>query len=386
MRRRRRWWLAGGAFGSALMLAFVWPTQDRSAGGSLAAVSRASVRSGLVTAAPAPASAPRSEAMHPVPAHGPDEVQICGGAWVKPQADGAPEYDDLARAAGLPEARERTIAALRANPDALSRATGLWLEMNGSSDRKAALLTAAAACDSVECQVARQVTQQAAQPADPEVAGLRDALARMALSSSDPRVYALALHVCGGTLHSAGACQMLSAAQWARLAPDNAAPWFAMLAAAKAANDAAAQDEALHRIATAKRSDQGFFAIPAAVLAAAPGGEASSMAALLLVGVEGDQRQPARLALLAVAAGAVLLGEIRLRRGGRLRRRLVRDGHRRFRRGCARRRGGGFPRRGFFRRRIRLGRETQTQRDDHRRESACARHREFRHAGSLNNA
>ena len=221
--------------------------------------------------------------MQSVPAHGPDEVQICGGAWVKLQADGAPEYDDLARAAGLPEAREQTIAALRAHPDALSRATGLWLEMSGSSHRKAALLTAAAGCDSVECPAARQVTQQGAQPADPEVAGLRDALARMALSSSDPRVYALALHVCGGPLHSAGACQMLSAAQWARLAPANAAPWFAMLSAARAANDAAAQDEALHRIATAKRSDQSFFAIPAAVLAAAPAGEASSMAALLLV-------------------------------------------------------------------------------------------------------
>ena len=41
--------------------------------------------------------------------------------------------------------------------------------------------------------------------------------------------------------------------------PANAAPWFAVLSTAKAGNDRAAQDEALHRIVTARRSDQGYF-------------------------------------------------------------------------------------------------------------------------------
>ena len=279
MRRRWRWWLAGAALGAALMFAWTWPAQDRSVAGEPAAALRPSLLSSLLEPAPAQQPAPRPEAMLPVPAHGADEVQLCGGAWFKLQADGTPDRDDLMRAARLPEARQQTIAALRAHPDALSRATGLWLEMMQSSDRKAASLTAAAGCDTADCPIPPQLAPNV----DPEVAGWRNSLARMALSSNDPRVYVLALHACAGGLREAGACQLLSVAQWARLDPDNAAPWFDMLAAATAASDPAAQDEALHHIATARRSDQRVLAMPAAVLAAAPSDEASTQAAVLLV-------------------------------------------------------------------------------------------------------
>lgn len=311
--RRWRWrghwrrWLAVGLFGAVLLYAVMWLAPDPSASGPPAAAPPASVRLRLATDAPAPEVAPCSEAMGPTPAHDPDEVQICGGAWVRLQADGMPDPADLTRAAGLPEARQQTIAALRAHPDPLSRASGLWLEMVGSSDRKAALLTAATGCDTGECQLAQQLARQA----DPEVAALRDSVVRMALSGNDPRVYALALHVCAGALRQVGACQLLSVAQWARLDPDNAAPWFAMLAAAKAANDPAAQDEALHHIATAKRSDQGHFAIPAAALAATPAGEDSTVAVWLLaaeaLGLQAAVALPSYQPIVTFCKGPALL-------------------------------------------------------------------------------
>ncbi len=275
---RWRRWLALGLFAAVLLFAVMWLAPDPRAGGPPAAASPASVLMRLATDTPAPEVLPPAGALRATPAHGADEVQICGGAWLSLQADGMPDPADLTRAVGLEEGRRQTIATLRAHPDPLSRASGLWLEMAEGSNRRAALLTAAAACDTGECQLAQQIAGQA----DPEVAGLRDSIVRMALSGNDARVYALGLQVCAGALRRVGVCQMLSVAQWARLDPDNAAPWFAMLSAAKAANDPAAQDEALHRIASAKRSDQGYFVIPGVVLAATPAGEASTLAAWLL--------------------------------------------------------------------------------------------------------
>src|SRR5437870_2085243 len=55
----------------------------------------------------------------------------------------------------------------------------------------------------------------------------RDALAEISASTTDPRVYALGYMTCATSRPASGdACQMLSAAQWARLDPGNAQPWL----------------------------------------------------------------------------------------------------------------------------------------------------------------
>lgn len=175
-----------------------------------------------------------------------DEIEVCGGAWVRVQADGVLDQADLDRATRLPQARARIVAAMRVDAGDLSQVAALWLTMmSAGADGDRAL----------------------------------DALVQKAVSSSDPKAYALAFNSCGGDRRSTGACPMLSAAQWARLDPGNLSPWLALLAEARARKEAAAEDEALHRMATARRSELDTFLLPGLVVNAAPADDASVLAA-----------------------------------------------------------------------------------------------------------
>lgn len=248
---RRRWFLL--AAGVLLLMALLWWAPRRV--GDLPAADQESA------AAPAPSIAASSQAPLPetqrdaavIPARQGeqrlpevDEIEVCGGAWVKVQADGVLDQADLDRATRLPHPRERIVAAMRADSGDLSQAAALWLTlMSAGADGNRAL----------------------------------DALVQKALSSSDPKAYALAFNSCGGERRSTGACAMLSAAQWARLDPGNLSPWLAMLTDARARQDRAAEDEALHRMATARRSELGTFLLPGLVVNAAPADDASVLAA-----------------------------------------------------------------------------------------------------------
>jgi hypothetical protein len=83
-----------------------------------------------------------------------------------------------------------------------------------------------------------------------------DTLARLAVASQDPLVYAIALEGCKGwTDGDAASCGLLSIAQWVRLDPDNAQPWLELAAQAQQQHDADAEVEAMRRAAGAHRSD-----------------------------------------------------------------------------------------------------------------------------------
>ena len=178
--------------------------------------------------------------------HGEDEVEVCGLGWVQAQADGTVDPKLLEHVSRANEARARIVASLGADKSELSRAAALWLSM----------IDAGADADQV-----------------------RDALAQAVVSSTDPQAYALAFNVCRSSRPSQGACQMLSASQWARLDPGNATPWLTLLSEAKARKDRAAEDEALYRIGTAQRSELGFFAAPGLAANAAASDDLSVLAA-----------------------------------------------------------------------------------------------------------
>ena len=182
-------------------------------------------------------------------AHGTDEVQVCGGAWVKTEADGSLAAAEIERATNAPQTRERIVASLRASGSEFSQASALLLEMLRSEDQQ----------------------------------HIADALARRAAGTSDPKVYALAFKVCSDKRAGEGACRLLSAEQWARLDPDNASPWKFILEAASARKDIAAQDDALFHLASARRNETGFFSVAAAVLDAMPDSEATRFATLATV-------------------------------------------------------------------------------------------------------
>lgn len=89
-----------------------------------------------------------------------------------------------------------------------------------------------------------------------EVTSRIEQIARLAAASRDPFVYAIALEACHGR-HGpeGGSCNLLSTAQWVRLDPDNAVPWQALAAEARARDEPQAEDEALQLAALAARSD-----------------------------------------------------------------------------------------------------------------------------------
>lgn len=245
------------------------------------------------------AAAPGSESIAPPaevpapdagpPSRGADEIEVCGGGWVKlPDAQNAsPEQMEFARAeferaTRLPQRRADVLAALRAAPDELATATARLLELTLASD----------AGD------------------DAGAMNAREALMRIALSTRNPKVYALAFKVCGGGVRQEGSCAMVSAEQWARLDPDNATPWLFILGNGKTPLSAGARDEALHRIATAARSDVYFHAAAGALIDAAPAGEKPLLAVHELVGrvmgVEAAVALPGYQTLIAACRGDAL--------------------------------------------------------------------------------
>lgn len=215
---------------------------------------------------------------------GADEVQGCGGEWSKLKAEDASGVEVPPPSARFEERRATVLAALRASPDELARVAARWLDV-ATAGALAAHAREESACETDACR--------AALPLWPALQRMREALATAAVSSHNAEVYALAFHTCGQLGGgSEGTCQLINARQWARLAPDNAQPWLFMLSDAVQREDVAAQDEALHRIGSARRSDMGFATIPGLVIRNAPDDDAYVPAVLSLV-VEATGRSAA---------------------------------------------------------------------------------------------
>ncbi|HXD06939.1 MAG TPA: hypothetical protein VN680_12870 [Burkholderiaceae bacterium] len=93
-----------------------------------------------------------------------------------------------------------------------------------------------------------------------------DQLVRLAVASSDPAIYAIAIEGCkGGAVEGYAACSLLSRAQWVRLDPDNARPWLELAAEAARQKDGAAEDQAMSRAAFARHSDDYAGLLPSLV-------------------------------------------------------------------------------------------------------------------------
>ena len=275
---RRRAWLALAAFAAVCAsVATLWFTRAPSAPPDAVLPAPAPARAASAASLHAAAVAPVLPAALPVSAaHRADQIELCGGIWVKTGPDGRIDEDDFNRVADLPGARARLLDALRADPGEFARAATIRLGLVASEPP---LLTSA------------------------------DTLARMASTTRDPQVYALAFNLCVGRPNE-GACQLLSAEQWARLDPGNAAPWTFALDRTLAARDTSAQNEALHRIATSQRSELYYFALPGLVLDHVPNDDAAIPVALTLaieaIGVEAAHVVPGYQATTRLCRGAAL--------------------------------------------------------------------------------
>jgi hypothetical protein len=129
--------------------------------------------------------------------------------------------------------------ALRASDDPFAKAVAVWLDSPRTDDD----------------------TQDIPAPERLRLLGT------MAASTTDPRIYALAIRTCSGSTDAA--CQALSMRRWAALDPGNAVPWLFLLNAAEQAADASGQQEAWFHVASSARFDERFYTQLQPILSAA---------------------------------------------------------------------------------------------------------------------
>jgi hypothetical protein len=87
--------------------------------------------------------------------------------------------------------------------------------------------------------------------------GRQHELIRLATSTSDADVYALAIHSCASSVGDGaqGDCAELSFGQWARIEPGNAAPWLDIAHDALLRGDKATVDDAMFRASKSQYND-----------------------------------------------------------------------------------------------------------------------------------
>ena len=102
----------------------------------------------------------------------------------------------------------------------------------------------------------------------------RNELVQLALGTSDPAVYGMAVHMC--RLYRADdmveACRQISASRWTYLDPDNAAPWFVIAQEAAAKHDAAAETKALAKAGKSRTLQVHTDSVPGLVAPLLPDG------------------------------------------------------------------------------------------------------------------
>jgi hypothetical protein len=268
----RRWrWVIGVATGVVIALGVMFVVATRPPGDALIARAVAVVRSQNGPFAGEVEAAVQAPLPSVEQSHGDDEVEVCGGGWAKMGSDGSVDDAELARITKRGETRAQIVANLRADPSEFRRATAIMLTMSEALAVHRASLGDGAACarEGTNCEINPSMS---AQPIK-EWADGRDAVARMASMTADPHVYALAYKLCAGAAW--GACQMIDARRWAQLDPENATPWMHILSEAVAHGDTGTQEEALHRIAMAQRSDEFYGDTGGAIIDAAPDDEAA---------------------------------------------------------------------------------------------------------------
>ena len=239
LRRRRRPWRWAGVIVSAVGASawLAWPEAPRPVEPAPRVVAVAAPPSAAPLRGAIVRKAPRRRAAAPAPRAAPiardaGEVEICGFGEVRLPADdpyGLNRVPDSLRRTALDEVDERMLAS----GDEQVRAAALMI---------------------------------GAQARGGEARSRIDRLARLAGGSQDPVVYAIAVEACRAwTPEQGGACQLLSRAQWVHLDPDNALPWLELAAEAEQAQEPDAEAAAMHRAASARRSDAHAGVLPALV-------------------------------------------------------------------------------------------------------------------------
>jgi len=196
-----------------------------------------------------------------------DEIELCGGHWVEAGPDAKPSRKATLE---LGESEFEQVAN-----DVLARMTA------SESPR------VQAAAHYYRAGSARQL-RPASRETNAEAALHRDALVALARITDDPRVYGWAWRYCHlGSGRAApgpqGTCTQISAAQWARMDPDNAEPWLAVAHEARERQDRAALDDAMFHVAAAARYQSVSWTLAGTVAEFVPQDERSALGTYMTI-------------------------------------------------------------------------------------------------------
>jgi len=191
-----------------------------------------------------------------------DESEVCGVGRVKTARLGDPRELKIP----VRQAVDRLTATLAQSPQEVLRAAGLAVQSAGLNEAP----KPSPVCEGAACAASAADARTGAQAVADLPSTPRQALARMALGTRSPQVYALALQACS-LQRTDGSCAMLSPDQWARLDPGNAIPWLQVAVDAQLRRDTATLDEAMFRMAHANTSDARFGTVTALAAVHMPG-------------------------------------------------------------------------------------------------------------------
>jgi hypothetical protein len=188
-----------------------------------------------VAAVPPPAGAPRASrpaAKQPptgvaADSAGPSAAQVCGHAELT-ISDDVRVLNQLVGALSL-EAGERWLSALQNSGDLRARAAGLLLEGKLAGGA----------------------------PLSPVAEANRETIVQLAVGTSEPAVYAVALDMCAShpRARPGPECRQLSAQRWTQLDPGNAVPWLLLAEDAHRRHDMAGEADAFAHAAGAAKVD-----------------------------------------------------------------------------------------------------------------------------------
>lgn len=160
------------------------------------------------------------------------------------------------------------------NPAFDSALAAAWQAEVDACDR----LSGPSTTDSPACETARAARAAAEERHERTVqVPQHQALIRMAATSDDPAVVAIALQACVKQREGRAPCDYALLQRWARLDPDNGWTALELLGPALRAGDRGAVDVALGRIATAPRFESPDRAFLGVLLAALPGDAAPDL-------------------------------------------------------------------------------------------------------------
>ena len=192
-----------------------------------------------------------------------DEIQLCGGHWVKAGPDGKP----------MPEALQALVTK------SLDEISGVAIGLMAASPSPR-VQAAAHYYQAGRLAFASLSSRERVVEGTPH----RDALARLAQLNDDALIYAWAYRACkSAAAGSPGACMQITAAQWARMDPDNAEPWLAVAEEARRRKDEALLDDAMFHVAAAERHDSGWAALAATVADYTPQDERSLIGTFMAI-------------------------------------------------------------------------------------------------------